>query len=287
MKRGRPVYLWFIAPAVAFVLAFTVYPSLYGIYLSLTDLHFGYVDTHFVGLANYVRLLTWDRFWPVMRTTGLFVAVTVVFQMVLGLLAALILEKRSRGSSLARTIAILPWALPSVVIGLMFNRMVSGSKLGILNYLTSFLGLAPRAWLSDPTLAMAILIGALVWRGTGLSIILQLGGLQTIPEEVFEAARIDGAGPVATLVRVTIPMLRQSLLVNLIMSSAGTLNHVAIPLSLTGGGPQGATEVLSLVVYKQGFQVLNAGFAAAIATFMLVLNLVLTVVYLRVMRERE
>ena len=82
-------------------------------------------------------------------------------------------------------------------------------------------------------------------------------------------------------------MLRQSLLVNLIMSSAGTLNHVAIPLSLTGGGPQGATEVLSLVVYKQGFQVLNAGFAAAIATFMLVLNLVLTVVYLRVMRERE
>lgn len=287
MKRGRAAYLWFIAPAVGFVAAFTVYPSLYGIYLSLTDLHFGYVGSRFIWFENYIRLVTWSRFWPVMRITAVFVIATVALQISLGLLAALILEKRVRGTAIARTVAILPWALPSVVVGLMFNRMVSGSKLGILNYLMSHFDLPARAWLSDPTLAMVILVGALVWRGTGLSIILQLGGLQTIPEEVYEAARIDGAGPATTLWRVTIPMLKQCLLVNLIMASAGTFNHVSIPLSLTGGGPQGATEVLSLAVYKQGFQVLNAGFAASIATFMLILNVVLTIVYLRVLRERE
>jgi multiple sugar transport system permease protein len=287
VKHGPAPYLWFIAPAIGFVVAFTVYPSLYGIYLSMTDLHFGFQGSHFVWFENYARLATWVQFWPVMRNTTVFVLATVTLEMSLGLMAALVLEKRVRGTALARTVAILPWALPAVVIGLMFNRMVSGSKLGILNYLLSHFGLPPHAWLNDPTLAMIILIGALVWRGTALSIILQLGGLQTIPEEVFEAARIDGAGPVATLFRVTLPMLRQSLLVNLIMASAGTFNHVDIPLSLTGGGPQGATEVLSLSVYRQGFQILNAGFAATIATFMLMLNVGLTIVYLRVLRERD
>ncbi len=287
VKRARAPYLWFIAPAIGFVTAFTVYPSLYGIYLSLTDLHFGYQGSRFVWFDNYARLAKWPQLAPVVRNTAVFVFSTVALQMSLGLLAALVLQKRVRGTAVARTVAILPWALPAIVIGLMFNRMVSGSKLGILNYLLSQFGASPRAWLADPTLAMVILVSALVWRGTALSIILQLGGLQTIPEEVHEAARIDGAGPVATLLRVTLPMLRQSLLVNLIMASAGTFNHVDIPLSLTGGGPQGATEMLSLSVYQQGFQILNAGFAATIATFVLILNVGLTIVYLRVLRERE
>ncbi|MBN2553252.1 MAG: sugar ABC transporter permease [Spirochaetales bacterium] len=287
MRRKHAAYIWFIAPAVSFVLAFTIYPSLYGIYISLTDLHFGYVGSRFVGLDNYIRLVTWSRFLPVLRNTAVYVVAVVALQMSLGLLTALLLHKRVRGTPIARTIAILPWALPAVVIGLMFNRMVSGSKLGILNYLLSFLGMPAQAWLGDPTLAMVILIGALVWRGTALSVVLQLGGLQTIPDEVLEAARIDGAGSVTTLLFVTIPMLKPTLLVNLIMASAGTFNHVSIPLSLTGGGPQGATEVLSLAVYSQGFEVLNAGFAAAIATFMLALNIGLTIMYLRVLRERE
>ena len=287
LMKNRVAYVWFIAPAVSFVLAFTVYPALYGIFISMTDLHFGYVGSRFVGLDNYIRLVTWSRFLPVLRTTAVYVVAVVALQMSLGLLTALLLHKRVRGTPIARTIAILPWALPSVVIGLMFNRIVSGSKLGILNYLLSLFGIPARSWLGDPTLAMVILIGALVWRGTALSVVLQLGGLQTIPDEVLEAARIDGAGWMTTLIRVTLPMLRPTLLVNLIMASAGTFNHVSIPLSLTGGGPQGATEVLSLAVYSQGFEVLNAGFAAAIATFMLVLNIGLTIVYLRILRERE
>jgi len=285
-KLNSKPYIFFIAPAVIFVGAFTLYPSLYGIYLSLTNMHFGYQGSKFIGLQNYVRLVNWRFFAPVIKNTVIFVFFTVFLQMTLGLMTAMVLNRKMRGSGIARTISILPWVLPAIVIGLIFNKMVSGSKFGVLNHLLSFVGASPRAWLNDPVMAMTILILALTWRGTALSIILQLGGLQTIPEELYEAARIDGASVFSTFWRITLPLLRHSLLINLIMASAGTFNHVDIPLSLTAGGPEGATEVMSLAIYRQGFEFLDASFAATIATFMLILNLLLTVVYLRILRER-
>ena len=124
-------------------------------------------------------------------------------------------------------------------------------------------------------------------RGVPLSIILQLGGLQTIDRQLYEAAAIDGAGRWQTLRHVTLPSLKPILTINLILATAGTLNHVDIPLALTGGGPGRATEVLALSIYKQGFEQLDAGYAAAIATLILVLNLALTIAYLRILRSRE
>jgi len=123
-----------------------------------------------------------------------------------------------------------------------------------------------------------------VWRGVPLSIILQLGGLQTIGRELYEAASIDGASRWQVLRYITIPSLKPILLINLIMATSGTLNHVDIPLALTGGGPGRATEVLSLSLYNQGFQVLDAAYASTIATVILIINLILTVAYLRVLR---
>ena len=286
MRSRIPPQAWLIAPAVGFVVAFTLYPSLYGVYLSTTNLHFGYVGMRFIGLANYSRLLGWGQLGQVLRNTAVFVSATVVLQMGVGLLIALLLNKRIFGTRFVRTVAILPWVLPAIVLGLMFSSMVSGSKFGILNHLLSFFSVPPRAWINDPVRAMLILVLALTWRGTAFSVILQLGGLQTIPEELYEAARIDGSRSVATFFLITLPLLKHSLMVNLIMASAGTLNHVDIPLSLTGGGPEGATEVLSLSVYRQAFELLDAGFASTLATGMLFINLALTVVYLRALRER-
>src|SRR5690606_17830163 len=116
---------------------------------------------------------------------------------------------------------------------------------------------------------------------------LQLGGLQTISKELYEAAQVDGANAWQRLRYITIPSLKPILLINLILATSGTLNHVDIPLALTGGGPGRATEVLSLSLYKQGFEVLDAAYSATILTVMLLINLVLTVVYLRVLRRRE
>jgi multiple sugar transport system permease protein len=186
-----------------------------------------------------------------------------------------------------RSIAILPWIIPAVIIGLMFQQLFNGSRLGIMNTLIAEFGFAARGWLSSPAEAMAVMILATVWRGVPLSIILQLGGLQTIDRQLYEAAAIDGAGRWQTLRHVTLPSLKPILTINLILATAGTLNHVDIPLALTGGGPGRATEVLALSIYKQGFEQLDAGYAAAIATLILVLNLALTIAYLRILRSRE
>jgi len=281
---SRHQYLFFILPAIAVVLGFTAYPALYGIWISLTNLHFAYPDSKFVGLDNYVRFFTWPALPQVAGNTVVFVTSVVVLQMSLGLAIALLLNKVIFGRRLMRSIAILPWVIPAVIIGLMFQQLFSGSKLGVMNTLIASFGFEPRSWLSNPSESMAIMVASVVWRGVPLSIILQLGGLQTIGRELYEAAAIDGASRWQVLRYITIPSLKPILLINLIMATSGTLNHVDIPLALTGGGPGRATEVLSLSLYNQGFQVLDAAYAATIATVILILNLILTVAYLRVLR---
>lgn len=280
----RHQYLFFIMPAILVVLGFTAYPALYGIWISLTNLHFAYPDSRFVGFDNYIRFFTWPALPQVAGNTVVFVTAVVVLQLSLGLMIALLLNKLVFGRRLMRSIAILPWVIPAVIIGLMFQQLFSGSKLGIMNTVIAMFGLESRSWLSDPGQSMAIMIGALVWRGVPLSIILQLGGLQTIGKELYEAAAIDGASRWQVLRHITIPSLKPILLINLIMATSGTLNHVDIPLALTGGGPGRATEVLSLSLYNQGFQVLDAAYASTIATVILAINLILTVAYLRVLR---
>lgn len=284
---SRHQYLFFIMPAVIIVFGLTGYPALYGIYVSLTNLHFAYPDSSFVGLANYVRLAQWSALPQVLGNTLVFVGSVVVLQLGFGLLIALLLNKVIFGRQLMRSIAILPWVIPGIIIALMFQQFFNGSRLGIMNTVIGVLGLESRSWFSNPTESMVIMIFAVVWRGVPLSIILQLGGLQTIAKELYEAAAIDGASRWQQLRYITVPSLKPILLINVIMATSGTLNHVDIPLALTGGGPGRATEVLALSIYKQGFQVLDAAYASTIATVILLINLVLTIVYLRVLRKKD
>jgi multiple sugar transport system permease protein len=284
---SRHQYLFFIAPAVIIVLGLTAYPALYGVLVSFTNLNFGYATSKFVGFDNYVRLATWPALPQVLFNTVIFVSCVVALQLGIGLLAALLLNKAVFGRGLVRSIAILPWVIPGIIIALMFQQLFSGSRLGIMNTVIETLGFQSRSWFSDPVQAMIIMILAVVWRGVPLSIILQLGGLQTIAKELYEAAAIDGASRWQMLRYVTIPSLKPILLINVIMATSGTLNHVDIPLALTGGGPGRATEVLALSIYKQGFEVLDAAYASTIATVILVVNLVLTIVYLRVLRTKD
>lgn len=280
-------YIFFILPAILIVLGFTLYPALYGVYVSFTNLNFAYPQTSFIGLENYQRLLTWPPLGRVLVNTTVFVGTVVVLQVALGLAIALLLNSALRAAPFFRAVTILPWIIPAVVIAMMFQQMFSGSRLGIMNNLIGMIGLDQRSWLSQPSEAMGVMIGALVWRGTPFSIILLLGGLQTIPKELYEAARIDGANTLQRLRFITLPSLRPILMIALIMVTAGTLNHVDIPLALTGGGPDRATEVLSVTLYQQAFQLLDAGYASAIATAVLVINLALTVVYLRMLNARS
>jgi multiple sugar transport system permease protein len=284
---GRKEYLAFILPAIFIVLAFTAYPAAYGVFISFTNLHFAYPDWRVIGFDNYVRFFSWSALPQIGINTVVFVGSVVVLQLSLGLGIALLLNQALFGRRLMRSIAILPWVIPAVIIGLMFQQLFSGSRLGIMNTFIGWFGLDQRSWLANPPEAMAVMIFSLAWRGVPLSIILQLGGLQTISRDLYEAAAIDGASRWQRLRYITIPSLKPILLINVILATSGTLNHIDIPLALTGGGPGRATEVLSLTLYKQGFEVLDAAYASTIATVILVINLILTIVYLRVLQRRE
>ncbi|HET8986206.1 MAG TPA: sugar ABC transporter permease, partial [Trueperaceae bacterium] len=191
----RYQYLFFVAPAVIIVLGMTAYPAIYGVYVSFTNLHLAFPDSKFVGFANYVRLFNWPALPQVLGNTAIFVVSVGVLQLALGLLIALLLDLKLRGRRLMRSIAILPWVIPGIIVALMFQQVFNGSRLGIMNTFIGYLGLESRSWFSNPSVAMIIMILVLVWRATPLSIMLQLSGLQTVPRELYEAAGIDGASP--------------------------------------------------------------------------------------------
>jgi len=284
--RRRP-YLAFIVPTVIYVVALTLYPALYSIFISFTNLNFGYVDWKFVGLDNYARLLRWEFLPMVLSNTAVFVIGVSAIQIVLGFCIALILNQQLPLRRTVRSIAVLPWIVPSIVIALLFQQIFNGSRLGIANTIVNTFGAEGQMWLSNPPVAMAIIIGALVWRGLPLTIIILLGGLQTIPRDVYEASVVDGATPSQAFFRITLPLMKPVLLINLIMVTSGNLNHLDIPFGLTGGGPSHQTEVLSVMLYSQGFLQLDAGFASTVAVLMLGLNLAMTVFYVRVLRSRQ
>lgn len=284
--RRRP-YLAFILPTVVYVLALTLYPALYSIFISFTNLNFGYVDWKFVGLDNYARLLRWEFLPMVLGNTAIFVIGVSAIQIVLGFCIALILNQRLPLRRTVRSIAVLPWIVPSIVIALLFQQIFNGSRLGIANTIVNTFGGEGQMWLSNPPVAMAIMIGALVWRGLPLTIIILLGGLQTIPRDIYEASVVDGATPRQAFFRITLPLMKPVLLINLIMVTSGNLNHLDIPFGLTGGGPSHQTEVLSVMLYSQGFLQLDAGFASTVAVLILGLNLMMTVFYVRVLRSRQ
>ncbi|MBV9812479.1 MAG: sugar ABC transporter permease [Acetobacteraceae bacterium] len=285
-KRVNPL-LFFILPGVVFVLALTLFPALFGVWISLTNLNLGYPDTHFVGLANYLRLVTSEDFAVVAGNTARFVVAVVVLQVGFGLLVALVLNERLFGRQLMRSVAIVPWVVPSIVVGLVFARVFNGSRLGIANYVLSLVGLPQVSWLSDPNLAFVILTLVAAWRGVPFAVILLLGGLQTMPPDVYEAAVIDGASRWQRLRHVTLPLLRPIILITLVLATGGALNSLDIPLSLTHGGPGNATELLSITLYNQSFFRLDIGYGATIGTVMLLVNLVLIALYLLILQRRE
>lgn len=287
VRRHRPRingYLFFLLPGVIIVLLLTLFPAVYGVYISLTNLNLGYVGSTFVGLENYIRFFTWSDLGLVSRNTAIFVGSVVVLQALIGLAVAMLLNQRLIGRQVLRSITILPWVLPSVVVGLVFAQIFGGSRLGIANYLLSLFGVPQMTWLSNPALAMAILIAVSTWRGVPFAVVMLLGGLQTLPREVYEAAAIDGATVWQRFRHMTLPMLRPIILITIIMATGGSLNSLDIPLALTGGGPGNATEIISLSLYRQSFFNLDIGYGATIGTMMLVANLVLIVLYITALK---
>lgn len=302
VERGRDVVLdglrsvqdsplvW-IAPALAFLLSFRLYPLIEAVRMSFTNMSLVADTYRYVGLEAYVDVLTAPDFWGMAQITVIFVGASVVAQLTLGMILALAINhgvKRHLYGSVSTRVAVLSaWVIPGIVIGILWKLMLIETRYGVLNYFLYESGFGILSFLSDPQMALVSTIVANTWRGTAFSMIMLYAGLQQVPQQLYDAARVDGARALQRFRHVTIPQIKPVIFINLVLITIYTLNTFDMILSLTGGGPGRATEVLALFMYFRGFNQFNLGQAAAVAVLMLLVNVVMTAIYMRYLIDEE
>jgi len=242
----------------------------------------------YVGLANYARLLHDETFWLSLWNSFQWVFGSVLFQFLGGFAAALFVHQPFRGRAVVRTITLLPWIIPGVVVALIWE-FIYQPNYGLLNDLLSRAGwmMERVAWLSSPVLAMPAVIATNIWRGVPFFAIMLLAGLQAIPTELYEAARVDGAPVIQRFRYITLPMLRPIIVVATATRIVWTFNYADLIFVMTSGGPANATQITSTYTLLQAYSNLDFGYAATLSVALLLIMLGFTVFYLRLTRGLE
>lgn len=282
--------LYLLLPAVIVLLVVFAYPIGRSIWLGFFAQNLGTeLEPIFVGLDNYIRILGDAHFWQTFGITFRFTVISVLVELILGMAIALVLDRAFRGRDVVRTIALLPWALPTALIALGWT-WIFNDQFGIANDILLRLGLIKDGinWLGEPFTATLALIVADVWKTTPFISILLLAGLQSVPADLYEAYAIEGASPWQRFWEITLPLLMPQILVATLFRFAQAFGIFDLVQVMTGGGPGGATEVVSLYIYANALRYLDFGYASAliIVTF-LVLVLAIALCSLAISRTRN
>lgn len=277
-----------LAPAILLLLVLVGYPFLTAVMMSLQKKLIGQAAAPFIGLDNYIYLLTDRTFWVVVRNVLIFAGASVALKLVIGTSVALALNESMPARGIIRSIMILPWALPSLVSVLIWMWMYSDVG-GVFNSVLMGTGVVERPilFLGTPVLAMVSVIVVNVWRGFPFFAITLLAGLQTVSADSYDAAKVDGAGIYARFRHVTLPGLAPVMAVVTLLSTIFTLNDFAIVWLLTRGGPGNATDMLSTLTYKVAIRGLELGKGVAVSVLMLPLLVILIVLLTRFINKRE
>jgi multiple sugar transport system permease protein len=260
-RRNVTGYI-FIAPFILGFLLWFLIPALTSVWLAFQDWNM-INPPEFVGLDNFRKLLSDELFWQALKVTTLYTVISVPLTMVLAFALALLMNTKVRGITTFRTLYYLPSIIPAVANAVLWAWFLN-SDFGLLNALLHTIGLPKVLWLQEPELALPALILMSLW-GLGGPMVTYLAGLQGIPNEFYEAAEIDGAGPWAKLWHVTIPLMSPVIFFNLIMGIIGTFQVFTAAYLITNGGPQNATLFYVLYVWRNAFQFLDMGYGAALA----------------------
>jgi len=272
-----------LAPPLIALAVLAAWPGLWVLWLSLHRRIPVFDIDRFVGLSHYAFLAIDPRFWNALKVTLLFTIASVALELLIGVSVALALQGQQRGRRVAVALLLLPWALPSVVTARMFEWLYHPSA-GLLNFV---LGGEAINWLGEPVLALPALIAADVWRTMPFVALLCYARVLTITPDIYEAAWVDGAGPVATVRDITLPLLRRVLLIALLFRTLDALRAFDLMFVLTGGGPANTTETLTVYAYRSLFQTLQLGFGAAIGVVVFVLVMLVAWAYLGAMAGEE
>jgi len=269
--------------------AFSLYPIGYSVYLSLhKEVLTDPLNNPFVGFQNFDNVLHSYYLTSSLVSTAAFMVMAVPGVMIFGLLAALLLNEAFAGARILRVAILLPWAMPAVVSGIVWRWLLNGDY-GVLNSALYQLGIIHDyiPWLSQPALARVGLAVAHVWREGPLAAIFLLAGLQTIPADLYSAAAVDGAGRLAAFRRITMPLLRPTIVLVLIYETIVAATTFDLVYVMTGGGPADATSLISWFAYAEVFKFLDLGTGAALAFLIALVLLGVIVLYLRVLRSEE
>jgi ABC-type sugar transport system permease subunit len=289
VRRWAVGYL-FVLPVVLFFAVFVAFPFLRSFYLSLTEWS-GFTSPRFVGLRNFESLADDPVFWKALRTTIIYTAVTTVLQTVLPMLLAVFVNVGWRGAVVFRTLLFIPVIISFVVTALLW-QLIYDPNFGTLNQLLRAVGLDAlvHPWLADPATVIPAIMLVSLWQSLGFFMLIFLAGLQGIDQNLYEAARIDGAGARQEFLRITVPMLRTVTAVVVLLNLINGFNTFDIIYVMTGGGPNRASEVLGTYLYKLAFGTESGatpsfGYATAISMVVFALCVVTAVVQLRISRR--
>jgi sn-glycerol 3-phosphate transport system permease protein len=283
--RSLAVGLAYLSPALFIFIVFVFIPLGRTFYLSLNNTRVTGVVTTFNGIDHYIDLITSATFRSSLVATGLFAVYTVPIGIALGLILAVLLNQRLRGISVFRTMMASTIAI-SAAVGSLIWLLLFNPSLGLLNYVLSFVGIRGPAWLIEPTIAIIAVSITTIWLTLGTNIIVLLAGLQGIPEEIYEAARLDGARGARMFTRITVPMVSPSLFFLLVVDTVAVLQAFTQIHLLTRGGPVDATRTLVYSIYLDAFQNFQFGFASAESVVLFVLIMTLTIVQFRFVERR-
>jgi multiple sugar transport system permease protein len=276
----------FLGPAVLIVLVFTILPAVWAVYVSFTNRALTgerSVVYEFVGMANYVKLLTNEIFLHSISLTLWYTLWTNIGQFVLGLATALFLNRANLwGKTFLLAAVVLPMVIPAVIQSLIWSSMLAMGEYGTLNRIIGLLGFEPVMWLREAPMLSVTLVN--FWNGSGFAMILFLAGLENIPREVIEAAHIDGASPWQTLIRIRLPLIRYVVMLWLLLNTLGCLGVFDLVYTLTRGGPGNSTQLVGIYIYDQSFKFYELGLGSAASVILLCISLILGLIYVRVLR---
>jgi multiple sugar transport system permease protein len=273
--KKRDVLL-FSLPYLTVYVAFMVFPVVYGVYLSFFD--WNILSTKvFIGLKNYVEAFRDPEFLSSFSHTLQFVLISTPLIIVVGFIMAMIAVRPTKTGKIAETVFFLPYMLSTSVVGTLW-AWIFQKNYGLANQVLTSVGLSPVGWLTDPAVAMTSIIIATLWWTAGFNMILFSAGMKQIPEEIYDAAKIDGAGSFTTLTKITIPLLKETSLLVLVLQVIASFKVFGQVYVMTGGGPYGTTRVLVQYVYKTGFSYFRLGYASAMSILLFIVILLVSVI---------
>lgn len=280
MRQDRWLHWVLLAPALLLMAVMLYYPMIGTVFESFQETSFLSPDPKFVGLAMYQKIVGSGEFWAILQNSVVWTLGVVLLQNVLGFATALLLNQNLPMRGLTRVIVLLPFILPGVVAAILW-RFMYDPQLGLINSIFLQFGLIDKsvAWLADSDTAMAAVIAAAVWKGFPFSMLIYLAALQNVDQSQQEAAMLDGAGPLRRLFDVTLPAIRDVIVVNVVLTLILTFNYFDIIWVLTKGGPQSATHIFPTKIFETGFGQFRFGEAATYGVFSILVLSVLVALY--------